>query len=149
MNAFDRWLLLTHAAATLVMVGVIWFVQIVHYPLFDRVGRAGFPIYAVDHQQRTLVVVGPTMLVELLTSLLLLIRHWAGPEAPWLWVGAGLLGVIWLSTAFLQVPRHCELAAGFDEEAHRLLVLTNWLRTGAWSSRGMLALFLIDRMMAG
>lgn len=27
------WLLFAHAAATLYMTGVIWFVQIVHYPL--------------------------------------------------------------------------------------------------------------------
>ncbi|MFY0528690.1 hypothetical protein ACN28I_37835 [Archangium gephyra] len=29
--------LLAHAAATLFMVGLIWFVQVVHYPLFSRV----------------------------------------------------------------------------------------------------------------
>ena len=36
------WLLLVNAATTLFMVGVIWFVQSVHYPLFSRVGEAAF-----------------------------------------------------------------------------------------------------------
>jgi hypothetical protein len=30
--------MLLHLAATLYMVGVIWFVQVVHYPLFSKVG---------------------------------------------------------------------------------------------------------------
>ena len=38
--------LLAHAAATLFMVGLIWFVQVVHYPLFARVGPDAFVPYA-------------------------------------------------------------------------------------------------------
>src|SRR5918998_3799546 len=38
-----KYVLLVHLAATLVMVGVIWFVQIVHYPPFSRVGSGGSP----------------------------------------------------------------------------------------------------------
>ena len=37
----DVLLLLLHAAATLFMTGLIWFVQVVHYPLFARVGEDG------------------------------------------------------------------------------------------------------------
>ncbi len=33
-----KYLVLTHLAATLFMVGVIWFEQVVHYPLFEKVG---------------------------------------------------------------------------------------------------------------
>ena len=32
------WVLLAHVAATLYLVGLIWVVQGVHYPLFARVG---------------------------------------------------------------------------------------------------------------
>ena len=32
-------LLQLHALATIFMAGVIWFVQVVHYPLFRAVGR--------------------------------------------------------------------------------------------------------------
>ena len=39
-------LLLANLAATWTMVGMIWIVQIVHYPLFNRVGLEGFPRYA-------------------------------------------------------------------------------------------------------
>ena len=46
------------------MVGIIWLVQIVHYPLFSRVGAAGFAIYSGAHSRLTGLVVGPPMLVE-------------------------------------------------------------------------------------
>jgi hypothetical protein len=49
-------LLLTHAAATLVMVGVIWFVQIAHYPLMARVSAGEFAAYEREHQTRTTLV---------------------------------------------------------------------------------------------
>ena len=66
-------LLLTHAAATLVIVGVIWFVQIVHYPLMARVSASEFAAYEREHQTRTTFVVAPTMLIEAVTAALLLV----------------------------------------------------------------------------
>lgn len=36
MNAETlRWLLAAHAFVTLFMTGLIWFVQVVHYPFFE------------------------------------------------------------------------------------------------------------------
>ncbi len=40
------WLLAIHAGCALFMAGLIWFVQVVHYPLFDQVGKAEFTAYA-------------------------------------------------------------------------------------------------------
>ena len=49
-------------ASTLYMTGVIWFVQIVHYPLMARVGGAQFREYSRLHQLQTTWVVAPAML---------------------------------------------------------------------------------------
>ena len=134
--------LLVNLAATLVMVGVIWFVQIVHYPLFSRVGAAGFPAYSGAHSRLTALVVGPPMLAEAVTALALVLDPPAGVP-PWL-AGAGLvlLAVIWLSTALLQSPRHGELGGGFDQASHRSLITSNWLRTACWSARGLIVLWM-------
>ena len=135
-------LLLIHIFATVFMVGLIWFVQIVHYPLFASVGADGFRAYEEQHQRLTTWVVAPVMLVELLTS-------------TWLWktapphlsvccsAGLALLGLIWLTTAFLSVPAHNALSEGFSETAYRKLVATNWIRTIAWSIRGVLVLIMV------
>jgi hypothetical protein len=136
-------ILLAHVLTTLFMCGVIWFVQLVHYPLFDLVGRAGFETYEREHARRTTWVVAPPMLIELITAGALL---WIPSEVP-LWksvTGLGLLGLIWSSTAFWQVPRHRELAAGFTAPAHRALVRSNWFRTLVWSLRAVLVLTMIS-----
>jgi hypothetical protein len=132
------WLLLLHAAATLYLTGVIWFVQIVHYPLFSRVGRPGFTEYEREHVRRTgLVVVGP-MLAELACSVAV-VRVVGGSLA---WIGLALVGVIWTSTWGWQVPAHRRLEAGFDAAAHLRLTRTNWVRAVAWTARGVVALAL-------
>ncbi|MBL8795371.1 MAG: hypothetical protein JNM56_15815 [Planctomycetia bacterium] len=140
-------LLLAQAAATLFMVGLIWMVQVVHYPLFDRVERNDFARFEADHQRLTTWVVAPPMLVELLTAVWLLGQRPHEVPAWSAWLGVVLVAVIWLSTIFAQVPQHNVLAHGFDEAAYRILVGTNWLRTVAWSVRGVLVLGMLGRVM--
>ena len=138
------WLLLANAAATLVMVGVIWFVQIVHYPLFGSVGADFFTAYSEAHSRLTTYVVGPPMLLEAATTVLLIVLRPETVPAYLPWAGAVLLVVIWFSTALLQVPGHQKLGLGFDPRVHRFLVASNWVRTAAWSARGVLVLWMLS-----
>jgi hypothetical protein len=140
---FANSLLLLHAAATLYMMGLVWFVQVVHYPLFALVGDHRFPTYEDAHTRRTSLVVGPPMLLELLTAAALVVWRPAAVPVAGPWIGFVVLGVIWISTFALQVPRHTRLAARFDSMVHRGLVGTNWIRTFGWSVRGILALFMV------
>jgi len=135
--------LLANAGATLFMAGVIWFVQIVHYPLMGSVGRSVFVAYSEAHSRLTSYVVGPPMLTEAATSALLLLVRPAGVPFPAALLGAVLVAGIWLSTALLQVPRHTAFGRGFDRREHRALVTTNWLRTLAWTLRGLLVLWMV------
>ncbi len=134
-----RWLLVAHAFVTLFMTGLIWFVQVVHYPLFDRVGKSDFAAYEKQHTRRTGRLVGGPMLLELGLAATL---AWS-PGGTAAWCGLVLLGIIWLSTAVDQVPMHRRLERGFDQAAHRRLVRGNWVRTIAWSLRGVLAVLML------
>lgn len=136
-------ILLSHFAATWSMVGVIWFVQLVHYPLLQRVGQESFVQYELDNTRRTTWVVAPLMLVELATAVFLAIRPPTDELAAVAWLGAGAVAAIWLSTALVQVPLHRRLSHRFDEVDARRLVATNWFRTCAWTGRGVLAAYLV------
>ena len=144
-----RLVLLANVASTLLLVGLIWFVQVVHYPQFVRVGSELFAEYEAIHVRLTTWVVAPPMLVEALTSAVLAWRPPSPDLAVTCWGGLALVIAIWLSTAFLPVPRHNSLANSFDPESHRELVRTNWIRTIGWSLRGALVLFLTNQMLAG
>jgi hypothetical protein len=87
------------------------------------------------------------MLIEALTALLLLWKQPAGVGLASVWLGAVLLAGIWWSTAFLQVPQHNLLAVGFNRVAYETLVTSNWLRTTAWSARGVLVLWMLTKVM--
>ncbi|TVQ61807.1 MAG: hypothetical protein EA378_08385 [Phycisphaerales bacterium] len=126
------------------MVGLIWFVQVVHYPLFAGVGSDCFCAYEAWHVRRTTLVVGPLMLGEAATALALAVFVVdGGLPGVLVWGGLGLLAACWLSTAFLQVPLHRRLERGWNEDAGRRLVATNWVRTIAWTARGVIALLLL------
>ncbi|MEX2670622.1 MAG: hypothetical protein WD294_00790 [Phycisphaeraceae bacterium] len=143
---FSMWLttLVIHLLATAFMTGLIWFVQIVHYPLLANVGAEAFPDYVARHMRGTTCVVGPAMLIELVTGAVVLLEVVRSPALangllPILaWTGMALLGVIWLSTAALQVPAWRKLQNRLDPATHRYLVRTNWIRTVAWSLRSVI-----------
>lgn len=138
-SAFVPLVLITHVAATWAMTGLIWFVQVVHYPLFAAVGPAGFAAYHAAHSRLTTLVVGPLMLVEAACAV------WIALERPSAaaWLGIVLLAVVWGATFFVSVPRHNLLATGFDAAVIDSLVATNWIRTIAWTARaGVAAWFL-------
>lgn len=131
--------LFLHAGVTIYMTGVIWFVQVVHYPLFNRVDSDRFTEFESNHQRLTGRVVMLPMLIELALAVLLV---WFRPDLLSL-AGLALLVTIWLSTVVFQIPAHRRLAQGFDDETHRRLVGTNWIRTLAWSLRTPIALAML------
>lgn len=141
-ESLPRLLLLLNFAATLFMIGVIWFVQVVHYPLFAKAGSTDFRAYEQRHTLLTTWVVAPPMLVEGITTLLLFWFRPTGVSTWQLWIGLALVAVIWLSTSLVQVPCHNVLSQGFDPVVHQRLVRTNWIRTAAWSLRGLLILLM-------
>ena len=136
-------LLLVHAAATCYMCGVIWFVQLVHYPLFSAVGIEGFVSYQQQHVRRTGWVVGPAMLLEGGAALALCFFNPPDLSPIFVWTGLGLLALVWLATFTWQVPCHDALLKGFDVDRHAWLVRSNWLRTGLWTVRAGLALYIL------
>ena len=138
--------MLIHAFATLFMVGPIWIVQVVRDPLFSNGGSEHFKTYEELHQRLTTWVVGPAMLLELATAVFVV--NYPQPEfATLAGIGLALIIVIWLATALLSVPAHNSLTIEYTTAADHKLVATNWIRTVAWTARGVLVLAIIQRAM--
>jgi uncharacterized membrane protein len=148
MTEFAKWSFLLHIAATFAMVGMIWFVQIVHYPLFSKVGRDSFRCYEMDHQRLVAWVVSPAMLTELITAIVLLWSRPLGISDISVRLGILLLVTIWLITYGVQVRQHAALILTCDTNMQRQLVKGNWLRTVAWSVRGLLVLWMVGQVFS-
>lgn len=117
------------------MVGVIWTVQLLQYPLMARVPADGFVAFEQAHQRRITMVLALFAPVEVVTAAAVALTV---AEVPgWLSIGAGaVLAAIWVATGAFYGPLHGRLTQGFDPLLHRRLVRTNWVRTGAWTLRG-------------
>lgn len=142
-------ILLTQFASAWFMVGLIWIIQIVHYPLFAEVGRQEFEVYSHKHQMLITFIVGPMMVAELLTAIVLAVYPPTPELAIWLRVALGLLLVVWISTAAIQIPQHGKLTnGGFDLPTIRALVHGNWIRTVAWTARGLILLVVLKQLIS-
>jgi hypothetical protein len=138
-------LLLTHLASTLVLVGIIWTVQVVHYPLMALVGAERFIAYEAAHSPRMAAVVMIPWTAQGATTLGLLITQPPGIPT-WLLIGAAVAAAVpVLVTVSASVPAHVRLGSGFDPAVHRRLVRTNWLRTAAWTAHAPLAVAMLVR----
>ena len=144
-----NFLLLLQLASTWFMVGLIWMVQLVHYPMFDRVGVEQFVRYEADHTRLITPVVGLPMLLELGSAIGLLMVCWQNPQQrTWLVAALLMLVAIWLTTALWSVPCHTRLADGYDTATHRSLVLSNWVRTILWTGRGLILGWLVFQALS-
>ena len=131
-------MLILHLIATSVMVGVIWIIQLVHYPSFHFIELNQYTTFQRFHMSRISYVVIPAMLTELFTLILIIISM--DQVDPIILTSALLLTVIWLMTAVFFSGVHQKLTLGYDQTVVDKLVKLNWGRTLLWTLR----LFLIS-----
>ena len=129
------WIVSLHLFATFFMTGLIWFVQLVHYPLFSFVPDSHRPLYSKKHGLKTSFIVLPMMTLEIVTGMML---YFKSPDT-YVWAfGALLLLAIWALTLKQFAPLHQKLSDSGDSRHVLHLVRYNWLRTVFWSARSIL-----------
>lgn len=133
-------LLTAHFAITWMIIGLIWVIQIIVYPQFMRVGSAEFRVYHFAHCRRIGFMIVPMFLIELGTAAWL---FYEGMRSTPFLISLGTFPLICLSTALWQAPMHTQLTNGRDDAVIRHLIATNWLRTFAWTARGICLCFIV------
>ncbi|MGB3779365.1 MAG: hypothetical protein WA960_13480 [Tunicatimonas sp.] len=139
-------LILINLTLSAVLTGLIWTIQVVHYPGFLGVGSEGFLAYQQQHMRTISYVVIPLMLSELAATIFLLVRH-PTPHTE-IYLATAMVVIIWVTTMFVSSPLHGKLASqGYSAEIIERLVTTNWLRTAAWSIRTTTLLLLMWQLL--
>lgn len=136
-------LLAVQFASTWFMVGLIWTIQIVHYPLFPLVGEDAFPRYEAEHTRRMGRLLAIPAPVEVVTAAALVFVRPSGVGLALVLVAGALLAALWVTTALVQVPLHRTLSEDPSIDAMRRLVATNWVRTTGWTLRGVLVAVMV------
>ena len=122
-----------HIISTCALIGLIWIVQIVHYPAFYFVEDKRFVEFESFHKKSITTIVLPLMVTELVTGLVLLYFNRGVIHG----INSLSIILIWLSTFFISVPLHDKLSQTKSREDISNLVSTNWIRTSLWSIRGV------------
>jgi hypothetical protein len=135
--------LILHATVTAFMAGLIWTVQLVHYPLFPFVGGDRWTLFHAEHSSRITWIVGPVMAAEAITAVWLALATPGGVAPELAWIALVALVLVHLATATLSLPAHRALTGRFDASAHRRLVRTNWLRTIGWTLRALIVVLML------
>lgn len=127
------------------MTGVIWMVQLCHYPLLKKIPAKVFEAYQTKNMQLTTWVVIPAMLLELISQsalvYLALTTELATKSLHLL--SAGCLISVWASTFLLQVPLHQKLSQRKSLDDINALVQSNWIRTFFWTLKSALLIVLV------
>jgi hypothetical protein len=121
------------------LAGLIWTIQLVHYPLFALVSSADWPRYGDEHRRRITWLAAPLMLSSVGVALALAIGDGSGLSV----VNAGLAIGVFVLTGLVFAPLHGRLEHAASERALRVLVRANWLRTLAWTAQVACAVALV------
>ncbi len=130
--------LLICLVSTFYLVGLIWVIQLIQYPLFAKVGAAEFLAFHLEHSERIVLALSIPTLLSLGSSFALLGLRPAGIPDWMTWLNLALCLSFWVVTALVQIPLHTTLSAGFDEALIKTLVDGNWWRTLIWTLQGLL-----------
>ena len=126
-----------HFASTAVMVGVIWVIQLLHYPTFHYIEKNNYSQFQKFHMNRISYIVIPAMVIEMLSGIMLVIIN------DDFIISFSLLVCIWIITFVFFTNIHQHLLSKYENTAVEKLVNLNWIRTVFWTVR-LVMLFIIN-----
>ncbi len=142
-DAAETYLITANLVLSAMMTGLIWMVQLVHYPLFRHIAPENFVQFEKKHQIRISVLVMPLMLAELIAAALLQFSS-VFEKFPYLITAASLLLlIVFISTIAIQAPIHRKLALNYNRNLIDKLIRSNIIRTLGWTLRTVILMLIL------
>ena len=130
----------------LIMVGVSLITHFVTYPSFKLIKSIAFSDFHKSYTKKMLFIVAPVMILELISSLLLVIFDISDNHTE---IGLLItLILIWLLTFFNIVPIHNKLTVNYNKDLNQKLIKLNGLRTILWILKLILFIGFCDNLAA-
>ena len=127
-----------HFLSTSLMVGIIWVIQLLHYPAFNFIKESDYVEFQHFHMQRISFIVVPVMILELFSAFMLVYYL----RSNLLILCLIILLFIWLITFIFFTKLHQSLLGGYDKTIIDKLVRINWSRTILWSIRLIILIYI-------
>ena len=127
--------------SNLIMVGISLITHFVTYPSFKLIKSSIFSEFHKSYTNKMLLIVAPVMILELISSILLVIFDVSDNDTE---IGLLItLILIWFLTFFTIVPIHNKLAVNYTKDLNQKLIKYNGFRTTLWIIKLILSLIHI------
>ena len=142
LSIYVELLLLVHAYMTWMMIGIIFFVQVVYLPLYRRLKTQ-----LSEYEKKDLIhmgyLVGPIHFFESLTAIILVFTFKENRLYQiFALINVSLIFLIWLVNWGLRLRKKRKEWV-FVRRMHDILLSSNWFKTICWSFRGWAVLMMI------
>ena len=128
------------------MVGVSLITHFVTYPSFRLIKSSLFSEFHKSYTNKMLFIVAPVMILELISSLFLVIFDVSDNNTE---IGLLIsLLLIWFLTFFIIVPIHNKLTVNYNKDLNQKLIKFNGLRTLFWIIKLILFIGFCDNLAA-
>ena len=128
------------------MVGVSLITHFVTYPSFKLIRSSLFSEFHKSYTNKMLFIVAPVMILELISSLFLVIFDVSDNNTE---IGLLIsLLLIWFLTFFIIVPIHNKLTENYNKDLNQKLIKYNGLRTIFWIIKLILFIGFCDNLAA-
>ena len=134
-------ILAANLISSFLLCGLIWTVQLVHYPMFHMLEKEKYGEHILFHGFRISLIVVPLMVIELVSSFSL--AFFSSTDTILHMIGFLIVILIWLVTFFVQLPLHSKLTLGYNPETVNKLVSTNIIRTILWTMKAALGVYFL------
>ena len=132
--------------SNLIMVGVSLITHFVTYPSFKLIRSNLFSEFHKSYTNKMLFIVAPVMILELISSLFLVIFDVSDNNTE---IGLLIsLLLIWFLTFFIIVPIHNKLTVNYNKDLNQKLIKFNGLRTIFWIIKLILFIGFCDNLAA-
>lgn len=139
-------ILLLNLCLSAFLTGLIWVIQLVHYPLFLQVGKSQFTDYEKSHRKRISIIAMPVMIIDLSFSGMLIFTTYFDAYREYILIAFALNLIAFLSTVIFFSRIHYRLTKGYDTNLIDKLVNSNIIRTLIWTARSVILLILSMRV---
>lgn len=137
-----RWVVLVQLVVTVLMVGMIWTVHVVHYSLFPLVGAQAWDAYEHAHVDQIGKVLFAPWLLEGICVLVLLLAHPMRLRVLAL-ISAFLMLFIIIDTAGFAAPAHGVLLDHWGQHTYDRLMVADLIRALLWTAKGAIAVWMM------
>ena len=132
----EQFILQTNRLSNIYLIAISIMVQFIIYPSFKNYSESSFKSFHSGYTKKMFLIVGPFMIIELISSLYLLNNSsFLAPTV--------LVVLIWTSTFFLIVPIHNSLNISFDLIKHKKLIRLNLIRTIFWVLKFIIIIYTL------